>query len=351
MYIAVAVLVFGFLIATHELGHFLVAKAFGVKVNEFAIGMGPAIVKKQKGETLYSLRALPIGGFCAMEGEDGDSEDERSFSNQKVWKRFLVLIAGSSMNFLTGLIIVAIVFSSAGAFRINRIETLSPGFEYGGEAGLIEGDAIISIDGHRIFYHRDFVNYMSRAAGKDVDMVIERDGRKIALKDFGLSAKATAADGEAEDYGITFAAVKATPGERLKYSLYTTYDFVRLVKMGLSDLITGRVGVKDMSGALGIITVINDVGENSETSRDAAMNIAYLCAFIAVNLAVMNMLPIPALDGGRVFFLFVTAIIEKLTRKKLNPKYEAYINTVALGLLIVLMAYVMFNDVLRIIHK
>jgi len=351
MYIIVAILAFGILIATHELGHFLLAKACGVKVNEFAIGMGPALLKKQRGETLYSLRALPIGGFCAMEGEDGDSQDERSFGRQKAWKRFLILIAGSAMNFLTGLIIVILIFSGAEAFAGNTIDALEPGFEYGGEQGLMIGDKIVSIDGHRVFYSRDFSNYMARSTGGSIDMVIERDGERILIDDFGLSKKNFVIDGQTvEKYGITFNIISATAGERLKYSLYSTYDFIRLVKMGLTDLITGAVGVKDMSGVVGIVSTINEVGEQSASVSAAMLNIAYICAFIAVNLAVMNMLPIPALDGGRVLFLIITTVIEKITRRKLDTKYEAYINAVCLGLLMLLMIYIMFNDVLRIVN-
>ena len=351
MYIIVAILAFGILIATHELGHFLLAKACGVKVNEFAIGMGPVLLKKQRGETQYSLRALPIGGFCAMEGEDGDSDDARSFGSQKAWKRFLILVAGSIMNFLTGLIIVILIFSGSEAFAGNTVHTLEPGFKYGGETGIMVGDTVYSIDGHRVFYADDFSTYMARSTDGKVDMVVIRDGKKVKLNDFGLSKDEFVVNGETvEKYGITFNAISATAGEKLKYSFHSAYDFVRLVKMGLSDLVTGVVGVKDMSGVVGIVSTINKVGEESATVSAAVMNIAYLCAFIAINLSVMNMLPIPALDGGRVFFLIVGCIIEKITRRKLNPKYEAYINTVGLVLLMLLMVYVMFNDVVRIVY-
>lgn len=351
MYIIVAILAFGILIATHELGHFILAKACGVKVNEFAVGMGPVLLKKQRGDTQYSLRALPIGGFCAMEGEDGESDDARSFGSQKVWKRFLILIAGPLMNFLTGLIIIILLFSGAEAFSGNTVQSLEPGFRYGGENGIMVGDSIFSIDGERVFYANDFLTYMGRSADGKVDMVVIRDGKKVKLTDYDLSKEEFVVNGETvEKYGISFNVIRATAAEKLKYSFYSAYDFVRLVKMGLSDLVTGIVGMKEMSGVVGIVSTINKVGKQSATVSAAVMNIAYLCAFIAINLSVMNLLPIPALDGGRVFFLVVGYIIEKITRRKLDPKYEAYINTVGLGLLMLLMVYVMFNDIVRIVH-
>ena len=351
MYILVAILAFGILIAVHELGHFLVAKLCGVKVNEFAIGMGPAIFKKQGKETLYSLRILPLGGYCSMEGEDEESEDPRSFSSQKAWKKLLILVAGSFMNFLFGFIVIVFIFINAVGFASNTVDSLEEGFQYGGENGLMAGDTIEMIDGERIVYSRDFSTYMSRSTDGKVDMVIRRNGEKILLEDYPLAKSNFVVNGEiVNKYGINFKLAEATGAENLKYSVYSAYDFVRMVKMGLSDLITGAVGLKDMSGVVGIVSTIQEVGESSPTVRDAIINIAYLCAFIAINLAVMNMLPIPALDGGRVFFLAVTWVIEKIIRKKLDPKYEGYIHTAGLVLLIGLMVYVMFNDIMRIVN-
>ena len=351
MYVLVALVAFGILIAVHELGHFLVAKACGVKVNEFAIGMGPALFKKQGKETLYSLRILPLGGYCSMEGEDEESEDPRGFSSQKAWKKLLILVAGSFMNFLFGFIVIVLIFMNAVGFGSNTVDSLEAGFSYGGENGIMAGDTIEMIDGERIVYSRDFSTYMARSTDGKVDMVIRRDGEKILLKDYPLAKANFIVNGEmVEKYGINFRLVEATGAEKLKYSVYSAYDFVRMVKMGLSDLITGAVGLKDMSGVVGIVSTISDVGQNSPTTLDAILNIAYLCAFIAINLAVMNMLPIPALDGGRVFFLAVTWLIEKIFRKKLDPKYEGYIHTAGLVLLLGLMVYVMYNDIVRIVN-
>ena len=352
MYIILAIIVFGVLIATHELGHFLAAKACGVRVNEYAIGMGPAIFKKQRGETLYSLRCLPFGGYCAMEGEDGDSDDPRSFQVQAVWKRLIILFAGAAMNFLTGLIIAIILFSGASAFVTPEIVELADGFPDDGERGLMVGDTIRSINGERVWYSSDFTLLMGRTGDRPVDMIVIRDGERVRLDDYDLRAREYAdSDGNVTvRYGVSFKVIKAGILERLRYSVYTACNFVRLVRFSLADLVHGAVGFKDISGPVGIVSVINDMGHSSLSVSAALSNIAFLCAFIAVNLAVMNLLPIPALDGGRIFLLVITWIIEKIIRRKIDPKYEGYIHAAGLVLLVGLMVVIMFSDVVKLFH-
>ncbi len=349
MYIIIAILAFGVLIAVHELGHFLAAKACGVKVNEFSIGMGPAILKKQGKETLYALRCLPIGGYCAMEGEDEDTGDERAFTRQPAWKRAIILVAGALMNFIMGFIIVVILYSGANYFVGNTIVDTIDGFKYA-ENGIEPGDRIYSIDGHRVYYQEDFSMYMSRSNG-NVDMVVIRDGEKVLLEDYELAPDYyTDEDGEqVYVYGLTFNAIEANFWQKLRYSVYCSYNFVRIVWMGLTDLVTGNAGLDEMAGVVGIVSTINDVGQASATSAIAFANIAYLIALIAVNLAVVNMLPIPALDGGRVFFLLVNVIVEKVFRKKVNPKYEGYIHAAGMVVLLGLMVVLVVNDVMRIV--
>ncbi|MGE4485451.1 MAG: RIP metalloprotease [Oscillospiraceae bacterium] len=350
MYIVLAIVFFGILIATHELGHFAAAKACNVQVNEFAIGMGPVLLKKQKGETLYSLRLLPIGGFCAMEGEDEASSNPRSFTKQSAWKRLIILAAGAAMNFVIGLIIIIVIFSDSAAYGGTTIVGFTPGFPGQGEEGLMAGDRIVEINGSHIFYSADFSTYMARSNGEAVDLVIVRDGQKVVLNDFPLTLREYEQGGETVTrYGISFNRIQASIGEDLKYSFYTSYNFIRLVWMGLSDLVTGAVGIRELSGPVGIVSVMSQVGEAAGSTIDALYNIAYLAAFIAVNLAVVNLLPIPALDGGRIFFLFITYIAEKLTRRHINPKYEGYVHAAGLVLLLGLMAFVMVNDIIRII--
>ena len=344
MYIILAILMFGVLIAVHELGHFIAAKACGVRVDEFAIGMGPALWKKQGEETLYSLRALPIGGYCAMAGDD-----PRAFTSQAPWKRIIILVAGAAMNFLIGLVLIFIVFSGAEAFSSPVVTDFFEGCPYESEEGLHAGDRFYSIDGHRIYFSSNVTTYLSRR-GSTHDIVVIRDGEKVALNDFTL--KPLEYEGhEGLFYGFEFGAREdATLGAKLRNTWYCSLDFVRMVYMSLGDLLAGAVGVNDLSGPVGIVSMMNDVGNQSASTADALMNIAYLAGFIAVNLAVMNLLPIPALDGGRIFLLLVTLLIEAVSRRRLDPKYEGYIHTGGMVLLLGLMAYVMFNDIVKIVH-
>jgi len=349
MYIILAILAFGILIAVHEGGHFTAAKLLGVKVNEFAIGMGPAIFKKKKGETLYSLRVLPIGGYCAMEGEDEESPDPRAFTSAKWWKRLIILAAGSFMNLLLGFIVVLCLYSGTQEFVVPVVSATVEGFKYGGEEGILPGDEIYKINGHRIYYSRDFNTYMT-FAGKTVDMELIRGGEKILLEDYALRPETYIENGqESYRYGINLSVIEANGWERLKYSVYETYNFGRMVFLSFEQLFTGKAGFRDLSGPVGIVGAINDVAQQSGSVAAALENIAYFMAFIAVNLAVMNMLPIPALDGGRVFLLLVTMAYEKLTHRHLDPKYEGYVHGAAMVLLLGLMAVVMISDIVKII--
>ena len=179
LYIIVAILIFGVLIATHELGHFATAKLLGVKVNEFSVGMGPAIWKKQRGDTLYSVRILPIGGYCAMEGEDDDSVDPRAFGKAASWKKMVILCAGAAMNFLTGLLLILILYVPQQAVLVETYGGSTPG--YGTEeCGLLPGDRFLSIDGHRILVYGNAQMYLERA-GDTLDIVVERDGQTVRL--------------------------------------------------------------------------------------------------------------------------------------------------------------------------
>lgn len=349
MYIVIAILIFALLIVTHELGHFVAAKLFHVRVSQFAVGMGPALLKKQKGETLYALRAFPIGGFCAME-EDEQSEDPRAFTNQKWWKRFIILAAGALMNFLTGLIILMFIVPNSGAFSTPTLTGFHEGCPYQSEQGFHVNDTLYEIDGQRVLLSSDISLLLSRSDSETRDFVVIRDGKKVELNDFKFVKIPYDVDGkETMLYGIEYSVKETGILANIKYTWNGSMDFVRMVWMSLGDLVTGAVGVKDLSGPVGIVGLINDVGTTAGSTSAAASIIAYLAAFIAVNLAVMNLLPIPALDGGRLLFLVITAAVEWVTKKKLNPKYEGYVHAAGFALLILLMVVVMFNDVYKLI--
>ncbi len=359
LYILIAIVIFGILIALHEFGHFITAKLLGVRVNEFAIGMGPLLWSTTKGETQYSLRAIPIGGFCAMEGEDEATDDPGSFSNKPGWKKFIVLVAGSFMNFLTGLVLLLVVYSQAVGFVTPVIAGFMDGFPNEGADGLMVGDRILSVNGERIYTKTDIDLFFERAGGEAMDLVVLRDGEKIVLDDFPLIPRAYDYEGETRMmYGLTFAVEEATPLVRIQQSWYTSLDMVRMVRLSLVDLFTGKAGVKDMSGVIGIMDVMGQAGEEGAQAAaesggspflGALMSILNLSAFIAINLAVMNLLPIPALDGGRIFFLVVNWLFTLVTRRKLDPKYEGYVHMAGFVLLLLLMVVVAFNDVVRII--
>lgn len=348
-YIVLSILLFGVLIIVHELGHFTAAKLFNVRVEEFSVGMGPALLTRQGGETRYSLRAIPFGGYCAMTGEDEESEDPRAFINQAPWKRVIILVAGALMNFLLGLLIVIGLYSNAVAFRAPIIVGFFDGCPYQGESALMENDRIYSIDGHRIYQYGDVQEYLDSGDGV-YDIVVKRDGKKLKLDSFTL-VKIDYPGESGKKYGFYFGYEEATAAAKLRNAWGTTMEFGRWVWTGLRELVGGRVGVQDMSGPVGIVDLMTEVGEQAESTSDGLYNILYLGAFVAVNLALMNMLPIPALDGGRVFLLIVTWIIETISRKKLNPKYEGYIHAAGMVLLLALMAFVMFNDIVRIVTK
>ena len=349
MYIIIAIIIFGILIAIHEFGHFTAAKLCGVKVEEFAIGMGTALFKKQKGETVYALRILPIGGFCAMAGEDEESDDPRAFTNQGFWKKFVILCAGSFMNLVLGIVLILIMYAGAQAFVTPTIDHFMDGCPYEGTEAMQAGDTFYSIDGQRIYLVSDVSSFLMRGDGV-YDIVMLRDGEKVELKDFALTTKTYAEyANEGPKYGFVFGYTEATFGTKLEYTWNTTLEFSRFVWLGLGDLINGKVGLKDMSGPVGIVDMMNEVGQQAESAKAAADNLLYISAFIAVNLAIMNMLPIPALDGGRVFLMIVTVIIEAVSRKKLDPKYEGYIHLGGMVLLLGLMALVMYNDIAKLI--
>ena len=347
VFILIAILLFGVLIVVHEAGHFTAAKLCGVRVNEFAVGMGPAIIKRKKGETDYSLRCIPIGGYCAMAGEDEESEDPRAFTNQPAWKRLIILVAGSLMNFLLGMLIIAILFAPAQAFISPVIASFADNCPYDGP--LQVGDRFYSVDGHRIYQYYDFTDYMDKN-GPVHDIVVIRDGHRFKLDDFSMEKLLY--EGETQKrYGFSFGYEEATFTVKFRNVWNTSMEFVRWVWAGLAELVSGNVSVNDISGPVGIVDMIAETGEQAESTSDAFYSIFYLGAFIAINLAVMNMLPIPALDGGRVFLLIVTAVIEKIIGKKLDPKYEGYIHAAGMVLLLAFMAFILFNDVLKLFRK
>lgn len=349
MYILLAILMFGFLIFIHELGHFLSAKLLDVQVNEFAICMGPVLWQKKKGETTYSLRAIPIGGFCAMEGEDEESDNPRAFPQKSWWRRLIILAAGSFMNFVAGFLAIVLLYTGASAYSAPIVTDFFEGCPLESSDGLQVGDELYKIDGRRVYLYSDVGMLLSRNKTGVYDVVVKRNGELVELHEFEMKPQLYIVDGQQEyKYGLYFGTVPGGFSNCLKYSWYTAMDFARLVWMSLEDLVSGLVSVSDMSGPVGIVSTISEVGSQSATVQAGLQNVAYLGAFIAINLAVMNMLPLPALDGGRIFLLLVNSLFTAITKKKISAKYEAYVHAAGMVLLLGFMAFVTFKDIWKL---
>ena len=343
-----AILIFSFLIFVHEFGHFICAKLSGVQVNEFAIFMGPAIWKKQIGETLYSIRTIPIGGYCAMEGEDEDTENPRSFQKAAWWKRLIILVAGAVMNFLAGILLLGIVYGPAEGFIIPTVDSFADYCTIDGENGLQVGDRFVEVDGEKIYIHSDFSLILTLNGGDVHDLVVERDGKLVELKDFKMERHEVTDEKGNTSYlfGFTFGSMDASFVNTSRFIGNTIVSWIRSIRLSLSMLFSGKAGFQDLSGPVGIVGQMTDVATSSATTMDAVLNLLFFGAFIAVNLGIMNLLPIPALDGGRAVALVLTVAIEAMIGKKLDPKYEGYIHAGGMILLLLLMAAIMLKDVI-----
>ncbi len=350
MGIVFAILIFSFLIFIHEFGHFITAKLSGVQVNEFSMFMGPAIWKKQRGETLYSIRCIPIGGYCAMEGEDGDSDNPRAFGRAVWWKRLIILLAGAFMNFVAGLLILALLYAPAKQFITPVIDSFEDFSTINGEHGLQVGDRFVEIDGENVYLYNDFSMLLSLNGGDYHDIVVKRNGNLVHLDNFFMEThEVTLEDGtKANMLGFSFRVEDATFANKLGYVGKTAINWVRSVRLSLQMLISGQAGLQDMSGPVGIVQMMGQQASQAESALDAVMDMLYFGAFLAVNLAVMNLLPIPALDGGRVVALLLTTAVEAITHKKLNPKYEGYLHGAGMLILLALMAIIMLKDIIFI---
>lgn len=325
-----AIILFCVMIFPHELGHYIAAKRLGVKVNEFAFGMGPVIWKKQKGETLHSIRLFPIGGFCSMEGEDEDSDEPRAFNNKKPWQKIIILAAGSFMNVLCAILIMSIVVGVLG-FTTTTIDTVSEGSP-AETAGIMAGDEITAIDGQPIEAWTDVSAAIASAEGGQIIMTVQRDGRT-------LEAAVTPEQTQDGAYliGIT-SRVSHNPFRAVAEGAKSTWNITVSMFQTLSQLFTGQLGADSLSGPVGMVQMV------SQTTQYGWWYYGFLTALICINLAIINMLPLPALDGGRIIFV----IISMITGRPVSQKVEGTVHLVGIMLLFGLMAYVTFNDITRI---
>ncbi len=332
----VAVIVFLVLIVIHEFGHFIAAKLFGVKVNEFAVGFGPKLFSKQGKETLYRFNLVPFGGYCAMEGEDETSQDKRAFCNQKAWKRLIITAAGAIFNLLLGLLLVAIILSSNKMFTTNIVAQFDEN-AISQQSGLAVNDEIIEIDGRKIYSYMDLSYAFTAVDDGKLDILVKRDGKKVLLKDVTFNTETV--DGISYvDLDFKVYGQKKTLGSFISHTFKTTFSYCRVVWFSLVDLISGKYGISAVSGPVGVTATIGSA------AKESLLNLLPIMALITVNLGVFNLLPVPALDGGRIFFIFVEMII----RKPIPKKFEGIVHGVGLALLLLIMLLITFKDIIAL---
>ncbi len=333
--ILIAILFFEFIIIIHEGGHYFAARMMKIKVNEFSIGMGPKIFQITRKDTKYTLRLILFGGYCSMEGEDSDSEDDNAFIKKKVWQRIFVVVAGAVMNLILGFVIMLIIVGSqnlVGTTQVAKFEDTA----LSAQSGLQLGDTIKSIDGMRVYTTNDVQTGLSRSADSTVDMIVSRDG-----KDVNLQVEFEMDDYEGTQYlkmDFWLKGVEKTFGNVIVQSVKEFASYARMVFLSIHDLLVGRYGLSDLSGPVGAVSVVSDAVKTSVNSMLRIM------ALLTINVGLFNLFPIPALDGWRLFIL----IAEGITRKKLPSKAEYIINAVGLVLLLGLMCVVTFSDITKL---
>ena len=347
MSIVFGIIIFSVIVLFHEFGHFLLAKLNHVVVVEFSLGMGPRLFSFEKGGTRYSLKLLPFGGSCVMLGEDLGDMSEGTFGSKSVWARIAIVAAGPVFNFILAWILACIMVGSVG---VDRPVILDVTEDYPAQqAGLEAGDTILSINGKRVWLYRevsDFVNNHQAlmASGDPVRVAYSRDGEKAAV--LIVPKKDESGRYKLGIVGSSYYRYPVGPGEVLLYGAAEVRYWIRAVFDGLRLMFTGQVGLNDVSGPVGIVEVIDETYE--ESKEDGAfyvwINMLNLAVLLSANLGVMNLLPIPALDGGRLLFF----LVEVIRRKRLDPELEGRIHLVGLAVLLALMVLILANDVRRI---
>ncbi len=347
--VIIALFVFGLIIAFHEFGHFIFAKKNGIYVNEFAVGMGPTLFSFQKKETKYSLKLIPMGGFCAMLGEDEDVEDEHSFSAKSVLARLSVVLAGPLFNFILAFLLAVILIAVAG-FDVPEIAQFSDSSP-AKEAGVEVGDIIVGYNGTRVYKFQEILLFNQlNQTGNDITLTVNRNGEEF---DYTFTPEKTENGYLMGIYGG--GRVKSSASGVVKNAFLEMRYQIKSVFLGLSYLIGGKLGFKNMSGPVGIVSMMSDTIDEAKGSANGDVSLAIINVLLSLlsfsimlsaNLGVMNLIPIPALDGGRTLFL----LIEGIFKRKIPTEKEAFVNMVGFALLIGLMIVVMYQDILKIIY-
>jgi regulator of sigma E protease len=340
--IVIAIILFSIIILFHELGHFLLAKKNKIRVNEFCLGLGPTLIGFTKGETKYSIKLLPFGGACMMEGEDGDSTTDGAFNSKSVWARIAVVAAGPIFNFIMAFVFAVILIACVG-YDAPKLSGVMDGYA-AKEAGLQSGDSITKINGKNIHFASEIGIYGYFHPGETWNLVYERDGKNHSAT---LVPKY---DEKSKAYlvGIqyNFPREKTNAIGTLKYGAYEVKYWIDVTMESLKYLVTGKVSVNELSGPVGIVKNIGDTYDQSksEGALIIVMSMLNWAILLSANLGVMNLLPIPALDGGRLVFL----IVEAITRKRIDSDKEGMVHFIGFVLLMGLMVVVMFNDIRKL---
>jgi len=355
----VAILFFGFLILSHEIGHFSAARTFNVYVNEFSLGMGPRLLKfrRKGGETLYSLKAIPFGGSVLMDEDEGSSENPRAFVNQKAWKRFCILIAGAVVNLICGVLIMGVIVGMSPLLQSTRVgefreEAVS------GEYGLLLGDQIVKVNGKRVYSAMDVGFLFTRSRDGTANLVVRRGGKNIKLNQVEL-LQYVYEDSEEPFYFQDFFLERfeePSLGLRVRETLGQSVSAVRMVWLSLLDMVTGKFKLRDISGPIGVVSILTDTAQEAQQgaasqdkakARGALLMLLNLFALISINIGVMNLLPLPALDGGRLVF----TAIEMIFRKPVPKRFEGYVHMAGFALLMVFMVVISFSDIWALIKR
>ncbi len=338
MSILISILVFGLVVMVHELGHFIMAKNSGIKVNEFSIGMGPQLFGKTIGDTQYSVRALPIGGYVAMEGEDEESDAEGSFGKAPVLNRIGVVVAGAVMNMILGFVVLFYLTSTQSRITSRTVSNFYEG-AMTQQTGLMVDDEIVAINGRKCYIANDIIYEFARTQDGVADFTVIRDGKKVELENVTFDTYIDEATGYKQlviDFTV-YPIEKSIPAIA-KEAFNWTLSITRLVFLSLVDVVTGNVAINQMSGPVGIVSTM------SEAVSYGLESVLNILAMLTINLGVFNLLPIPALDGGRLVFL----LIEYVFGKPIAPKYEMWVHAAGMVILLGFMAFVTFSDITRL---
>ncbi len=340
LYAVLMILVLGVLVFIHEFGHFITARRFGVTIKEFAVGMGPKLFswKSKKYETIYALRLLPIGGFVSMAGEDEESDDENAFCNKKVWKRMIIVVAGALMNLILGFLLVMTIVLFQGKIGSTTVAQFKD--DAVSSSQLMVGDEILKVENTRVHTSNELVYEIMNKGYEPIDITVRRNGERLVLKDVIF--------GTMENENIMFGTVdfRVLEEERsflnlMKHTFFRSVSSVKMVYDSLIGMISGRFGIDAVSGPIGVAETVGDA------ARSGFLKFLYIVAVLTINLGVVNLLPFPALDGGRFWLL----VVEGIRKKTLNRDIEAYINLAGLVVLFAFMIFISFKDITKLIFR